>query len=109
MKAIPRLVGLALIAAGTAKADFTPIVLNPASYNQDVVVETAAPRSLNDAATATMDGGTNKTGNTWYEKGYNPAAPTTGARVAGSFATNAPLNHIFRMAPACTGSNIFIV
>src|SRR5882672_983067 len=99
MKKTLSILGLALLVAGTARAAFTPIALNPASYNHDVVIEAAAPISLNGSITATMDGGTNKTGNTWYERGYNLAALTTGLPPAGSLVTNGALNHIFRMAP----------
>ena len=33
--------------------------------------------------TATMDGGTGLGGNTWYQIGQNPAAPTTGLDESG--------------------------
>jgi len=109
MKRIRVLSALALALAGTARADFTPIPLNTASFNHDVVVEAVAARSLSDAVTATLDQGTNKGGATLYERGYNPAAPTTGMPVAGSLVTNAALNHIFRMPPDYHANNVVMV
>ena len=41
----------------------------------------AVPVDPKTTVTATMDGGTAKTGNTWYEKGVNAAAPTSGITV----------------------------
>lgn len=40
----------------------------------------AVPVDPKTTVTATMDGGTAKTGNTWYEIGVNSAAPNTGIR-----------------------------
>jgi hypothetical protein len=107
MKKILSISGLALLVAGTASAaGFTPIALNPASYNHDAVIEASAPKALCDAVTFTMDGGTNKTGATWYERGYNTGSPTTGIPTAGSRVTNAALNHIFQMAPDYHVNNV---
>src|SRR5437660_12785206 len=62
--------GVALTLANFARgATFTPIPLNPSSFNADPVIEASAPRSLNDFVNVTPDAGTNKTGNTWYEIG----------------------------------------
>lgn len=99
-----------LLAAGAPLAllaDFTPIPLDPASFNHDVVVEASAPIAINSAVNATMDGGTNRTGNTWYEKGYNQAAPTTGIPVAGSIVTNA--GHAFQMPPDYHVNDVLMV
>jgi hypothetical protein len=90
--------GLALTLAGVARADFTPIPLNPASFNHDPVVEATAPRSLNDTVNATMDGGTNKSGNTWFEVGYY-AGHTNGLPAHDSFITNSLADHYWRMPP----------
>lgn len=92
-------VAMALVLAGVAHAKFTPIALNPASFNNDPVIEVGAPVAINTTINATIDGGTNKTGNTVYERGYNAAAPATGMPVAGSLVTDATLNHTFRMPP----------
>src|SRR2546423_699617 len=74
---------ITLTLAGSASfvraAGFTPIPLNSSSFNGDPVIEASAPRSLNDFVGVTPDAGTNKTGNTWYEMGYNTnvyASPT---------------------------------
>ncbi len=101
--------GALLTTASITFADFNPIALNPASYNHDVVVEAAAPPPVNIAVNVTMDGGTNKNGNTWYEKGYNPAAPTSGLPPAGSLVTNAGLNHVFQMPPDYHVNNVIMV
>src|SRR5689334_4720608 len=88
-------------------ADFTPIPIAPSSFNQDPVVEATAPKSIADASivTHTADGGTNKTGNTWYEVGY--MTNSTGLPVHNStFTTN---NHTFRMAPDYHGNCVFFV
>jgi len=58
------------ITALARASDFTPIALDPSSFNQDPVIEASAPRTFNEVVTVTPDGGTNKTGNTWYEVGY---------------------------------------
>ncbi len=112
MKISKLLLGAGLALANCAYAGFTPIPLDPASYNHDVVVEAIAPKPLNSAITVTMDGGTNRNGNAWYEKGYNPAAPTSGLPVAGSLVTgftNAALNHTFRMPPDYHVNNVIMV
>ncbi len=97
-----------MIVAPFARAQFTPVPINPASFNHDVVVEASAPAILNGAVNATVDGGTNKSGNTFYEQGYNPAAPTTGVPVHGTtvsyFGTNT-----FQMAPDYHVNNVLLV
>ena len=103
---------LAAVVAATQSvraAGFSPIAINPSSYNQDPVVEATAPKSLNDTVTFTMDGGTNKNGATWYERGYNVASPATGVPTAGSFVTNAGGNHIFKMAPDYHVNNVVAI
>jgi Concanavalin A-like lectin/glucanases superfamily/Immunoglobulin I-set domain len=64
-------IGLTCACISLARADFTPIPLDPTSFNQDPVIEKTAPRSVNDYVTVTPDAGTNKTGNAWFEQGYN--------------------------------------
>src|SRR5262245_26818673 len=87
-------IGLALFCASVARAAFSPIAVS--GYNHDVVVEASAPGPLNDAVHATMDGGTNKNGNTWFEQGYYPGH-TNGIPPAGSVFTSG--NHKFQMPP----------
>src|SRR5690349_19491275 len=100
---------LVLMFSSLARAAFSPIAVNPSSFNHDVVVEAAAPAPLNVAVNATVDGGTNKNGNTFYERGYNPAAPATGLPPAGSFFTNALGTHVFRMPPDYHVNNAIMV
>src|ERR1035441_10939171 len=71
-------VGLTCLCVGLARADFTPVPLDPTSFNQDPVIEKTAPLMLNDYVTVTPDTGTNKTGNTWYEIGYNTVNAPSG-------------------------------
>jgi hypothetical protein len=100
---------LSALGAIPAQADFSPIPLAPSSFNHDAVVESSAPAPLNTAVNATVDGGTNKTGATFYERGYNPAAPTSGIPVAGSLVTNATLDRVFRMPPDYHVNNAVMV
>lgn len=91
--------------ATVAQAGFSPIPLNPASFNRDIVIEAAAPITLNDTVTATMDGGTNRNGNTFFEVGYlganslNGQMYTNGLPAHGSFVTNSTGDHYWQMAP----------
>lgn len=57
-----------------------------------------------------MDGGTNNTGFTWYEKGYNPDSPDSGLPTAGStFASEAAGDHSYAFAPSYTGTNAVLI
>jgi hypothetical protein len=73
---------LAALESSTARAAYVPIPLTPGTFNQDMVVEATAVNDptahYGSAVTASMDGGTTKSGNTWYQIGLNTAAPTTG-------------------------------
>ena len=79
---------LAFAIGGATAAEFVPIPLTPGTFNFDMIVEKEAPPPIPAGVTATMDGGTNQTGNTWYEQGYNTAATSTGLPVAGSTFTH---------------------
>src|ERR1035438_3951799 len=80
---LPIVLGLGL--ASEALADFLPIPLTPGSFSQDMVVEHNAPAVPNGSSTSSsMDAGTANTGFSWYEQGYDAAAPTTGLPTAGS-------------------------
>ncbi len=84
--------------------DFTPVPVT--GFNRDMIVESTARRSgfyLN-LTTVTMDQGTNNYGNTWYEKGFNRSALTTGVPNANS--TFSVGNHTYRMAPTFVTNNV---
>jgi hypothetical protein len=115
-KIIP--ITLALSLVGAARAGFTPIPLNPSSYNADPVVEATAPPSINDFIGVTPDAGTNKTGNTWYEMGYNTniyanptyTGPLTGLPHPGDIITAlGNPNYSFQMPPTYTGNCVIFV
>src|SRR5208283_5761977 len=84
--------------------------------NADIVVEASAGPATDSGAlpsapfttftTVSMDGGTNNTGNTWYEQGYVTAFPLTGLPPAGSILTSTNLpDHSYQLAPSYTNSN----
>jgi hypothetical protein len=102
---------LALACGLAARADFVPVPLNPSSFNADVVVEANATPSLRQRTTASIDGGTNNTGNTWFERGYNRDNPdTSGLPVAGSTFDHQSLpNRSYRMAPSYTENNAILI
>ncbi len=91
-------------------AVFFPVTLTPGSYNQDMVVENTAPPPIGRATTASMDGGTNNTGNIWYEVGFNSAAPGTGLPAPGATFTHASLpDHQYTMPPSYTAPNALLI
>src|SRR6185369_16886634 len=97
-----------------ARAGYTPILLDPASFNYDVVVEAAAPKALGDYITASQDAGTNKTGATWFERGYlglqtNGIPFTNGLPPANSIVTNATGDRVWRMPPDYHTNNAIMV
>ena len=94
----------------STQAQFAPINLTPGSYLHDVVVERAAPHPFTPASTASMDGGTNNSGFTYYEVGYNLDAPETGIPAAGSTFTSQSLaDHSFLMASNYKASNALMI
>lgn len=104
-----------------AYAAFVPIPLNPSSFNADPVIEASAPPTLNDYVTVTLDQGTNKNGNTWYEMGYNTnvvaqnptnqySGPLTGLPIHGTtFTAISNANYTFQMAPSYAGNCVIFV
>ena len=101
---------MALTAATQTQAQFVPIPLTTESYTFDMVVESEAPQPFTPATTASMDGGTNNSGNTYYEFGYNIDAPDTGIPAAGTtfFSEELP-DHSFQMAASYTNNNALLI
>ena len=89
--------------ASAARAAYVPIPLTPGSFNHDFVVEATAvddpTAHYGNAITASMDGGIAKTGNTWYERGKNAAAATTGLPNPGVVTSAADATASFLLAP----------
>jgi autotransporter-associated beta strand protein len=79
------------------------IALTPASFNQTMVVPVGTTTFAGNI-TATMDGGTGLTGNTWYAVGNNAAAPTTGLPVGTTFASAANPSLRYTLQPANLGA-----
>src|SRR6266850_7863766 len=101
---------VALICANLARADFNPVPLTSGSFNYDVVVEKTAPGPIGRATTASMDAGTNNTGDSWYETGFNTGAPGTGFPAADStFTSVAAADHQYRMAPSYAANNSMLI
>jgi hypothetical protein len=101
---------LALISMHTARADFNPVPLASSSFNYDIVVERTAPPPIGRATTASMDAGTNNTDASWYEIGFDTAAPTTGLPAAGStFASASAANHQYTMAPGYAANDAMLI
>jgi hypothetical protein len=84
----------------TPVAAFTPIAAT--GYNQNMIISTASG-SAN--ITATIDGGTTKQGNTFYETGVNPNASAAGVPHAGVFSSENDPNHVFQLQPNGAGQN----
>lgn len=82
-------------APATPVAAFQPIAAT--GYNQNMVVSVAGGTA---GVTATIDGGTAKTGNTFYERGVNTGANNTGLPAAGTiFGSGSDANHVFTFQP----------
>jgi len=97
---------------------FNPITFS--GYNADMVVEASAGPAtdagnlaaapLRKYTTASMDSGTNNTGNTWYEQGYTTYYPQSGLPPAGSILVSANLpDHSYQLAPSYTQPNAIFV
>ena len=67
----------------------------------------ALPIDAHTAITATMDGGTAKTGNTWYEVGVNTAALTTGLKTGLVTGQSDPLSSY--QIESASGLNAFML
>lgn len=93
------------------QAQFTPIPVTPDSYNHDLVVEATALRARSlGATTASLDAGTNNTAASFYERGYNLAAPATGLPVAGTFlASDTFPDHSFALPANYAAANALLL
>ncbi len=103
---------LALAFASAARAGFAPIALTSGSYNQDMVVESTAPAPVvaGGYTTASMDAGIGNSGTSWYEVGYDSAAPTTGLPAAGStFTSQTSSAYRYTMAPSYKANNAILL
>ncbi len=96
--------------SGSTGGDFTPILVT--GFNHDIVAEANAPQippSLG-ATTASMDSGIENTGSSWYEQGYNAAAPDTGLPPAGSTFTNqVGADHSYTLPASYAANNAALV
>jgi hypothetical protein len=109
--AVLTVVGAVLLAPLAAEAALIPLQVT--GFNQDIIVEVGA---VNDptthyqtAVTATMDNGTARTGNAWYERGFNAAAPTTGLPSGGVVtASEADPTLTFSLQPATANNAMFL-
>lgn len=93
---------LLLIAATVFATRAFAVTVSPiavSGYNQDVIVEAGAPANAAGVTTATMDGGSANNNGTWYEQGYNGAAPANGLPTHGSTITSASASdHTYQFA-----------
>ncbi len=78
-------------------------------YNENMVVG-AAETFTSAPITATMDGGTSLSGNTWYQVGQNSGAPTTGLPMGSSFSVPDPTTggDTFQMQGIDTNNTILL-
>ena len=103
---------LALVLTSPVLAGFIPLPLTSSSYNQDMVVEAGAPAPeiAGGYTTASMDNGLANTANSWYEVGYDTAAPTSGLPHPGStFSSQSLANHQYTMAPSYAASDALLL
>jgi hypothetical protein len=112
------MLALGLTGTAYAAASYTPIPLNPSSFNADPVIEASAPTSINDYVNVTPDQGTNRNGNTWYETGYNTniyatptySGPLTGLPAHGTvFTAVSNATHTFQMPPSYNGNCVIFL
>ncbi len=108
--AAPRLTQRSVVVSAASAGSFAPIMLTPGSYTRDMVVEQSAPQPPTLRTTASMDAGLANTGNSWYERGYNAAAPTTGLPAPGTLITNlSSSDHAYQMPPTYMGNNAAMI
>jgi len=107
----PRLTQRSLVVAPAGATGFASVPLTTGSYNEDMVVEHTAPAPPEGAhTTASMDAGVANTGTSWYEQGYNSAAPATGLPAASSTITSqSASDHSYTFAPSYTAANVAMI
>ena len=96
----------------TVRANLSPIPLTAGSFNQDMVVESTAPAPVvaGGYTTASMDAGLANNNTSWYEQGYNTAAPTTGLPHPGvTFTSQSSATHQYALAPSFTTNNAILL
>jgi PEP-CTERM motif len=94
------------VAPTAVPAYFKPIAIS--GLNQDLVVENGASNPTS-AITGTMDNGIGATnGATWYEKGYNAGAASSGLPHPGQVASFTDPSHLFNLA-SYTGPNAIML
>lgn len=101
---------LAMSGSSNSGATYTPLAITGFNHDSVMGVADPAPTALTGYTTASMDGGTANTGNSWYQKGYNPLAPTTGLPGPGETITSAfLLDHHYQMPASYSLNNVIYV
>lgn len=116
---------LAIVAATYGADIYTPVPLTAGSFNADVVVESTGPQPIENFVTACPDGGTNLTGNVWFEQGWYPGIPVPGVLPAWGLPPHGTVftaqyidannqtvmdtNHVYIMPPDYTTNNALFV
>jgi hypothetical protein len=101
------LVTLIFPACALAQPTLVAITLTPASYTHDMVVN-GTPTATNTQVNATMDNGTIVGGNTWYARGQNTSAPTTGLPMGTTFAGASNPNSAYTLRAADVANAILL-
>ena len=101
--------GLLAFVTNVARADFAPVPLTSDSFNQDIVIEKTGPPPLVPVTTASMEAGTNNTGFSFYEQGYNTSSGATGLPIAGTTTTSDLSSHSYQFAPTYKTNNAILV
>ena len=96
---------MCLLVAHVAGAQFGAIILDPSSFNQDMILERPLP-----ATTASMDNGPANTGASFFEQGYYSSDASTGLPAPGSTITSAAAaDHAYTFASDYTTNNAVLI
>jgi hypothetical protein len=101
------LVTLIFPTCALAQPTLVPISLTPGSYTHDMVVN-GTPTATNPQVNATMDNGTIVGGNTWYARGQNTGAATTGLPMGTTFAGASNPNSAYTLRAADVANAILL-